>query len=237
MKRYLIQPGSQVRLADWDPNEKEDLDKKSGRKLTQELNARLEALQAALGLDEFPARIECFDISHTRGESAVASCVVFGPEGPAKSQYRRFNIEGISPGDDYAAMHQALADGKRCYVPVISGTRLRFAPWTPDSLLRKNRFGILEPAIATEQLLVPAALELVLVPLVAFDAQCNRIGMGGGYYDRSFAGHTAGGAQSLVGIAHELQKIEMLAMQPWDVTLDCVVTESHTYWPHAALQT
>ena len=69
---------------------------------------RLRALAEALSLDELPQRIECFDISHTRGESTVASCVVFGVEGPLKSDYRRFNIKDIQPGDDYAAMEQAL---------------------------------------------------------------------------------------------------------------------------------
>lgn len=73
------------------------------------LQLRFEALQEALNLDQTPARLECFDISHTMGEATVASCVVFGREGPVKADYRRFNIEGVTPGDDYAAMRQALS--------------------------------------------------------------------------------------------------------------------------------
>jgi len=79
---------------------------------------RLEALMDALDLDELPGRMECFDISHTQGERTVASCVIFDGEGPRKSDYRRFNIEGIVPGDDYAAMHQALT---RRYTRVRQG--------------------------------------------------------------------------------------------------------------------
>ena len=70
---------------------------------------RLHALQQLLDLEHAPARMECFDISHTQGEATVASCVVFDADGPVKSDYRRFNISDIEPGDDYAAMHQALS--------------------------------------------------------------------------------------------------------------------------------
>jgi len=85
------------------------------------------ALAEALDLPDIPQRIECFDISHTAGEGTVASCVVFGPEGPLKKEYRRFNIAGITPGDDYAALHQAL---QRRYTRIRDGEQVG-----PDLLL------------------------------------------------------------------------------------------------------
>jgi len=82
------------------------------------MQSRIEALQAVFNLEEAPERMECFDISHTSGDLTVASCVVFNQDGPLKSDYRRFNIEGIEPGDDYAAIGQAL--GRR-YTRIQSG--------------------------------------------------------------------------------------------------------------------
>jgi excinuclease ABC subunit C len=81
-----------------------------GRRLASSASQRerYEALQDALELDSLPQRLECFDISHTRGEAPVASCVVFDENGPAKADYRRFNIENVTGGDDYAAMAQAV---------------------------------------------------------------------------------------------------------------------------------
>jgi excinuclease ABC subunit C len=79
---------------------------------------QLEALAEALDLGESPARLECFDVSHTGGEATVASCVVFGPEGPLKSDYRRFNVTDVKPGDDYGAMEQVL---RRRYARVKQG--------------------------------------------------------------------------------------------------------------------
>jgi excinuclease ABC subunit C len=119
----------------------------------QTLGTRFEDLQNMLGLDEPPRRIECFDISHTRGEATVASCVVFGPEGPEKSHYRRFNIAGITPGDDYAAMHQALT---RRFRKVAEGEGVR-----PDVLLIDGGTGQVNQALDVLRDLGIAGIEIV----------------------------------------------------------------------------
>ncbi|KRG45393.1 excinuclease ABC subunit C [Stenotrophomonas pictorum JCM 9942] len=102
--------------------------------------ARSDALRDLLGLAEPVKRVECFDISHTMGEATVASCVVFDAAGPVRAQYRRFNISGIEPGDDYAAMHQAIE--RRFRRAVEEGGAL------PDILLIDGGAGQLAQAAA-----------------------------------------------------------------------------------------
>jgi excinuclease ABC subunit C len=116
----------------------------AGHGLMSKLNSkrsmqqRMSALQQALALDVPPLRLECFDISHSSGEATVGSCVVFDQNGPLKSDYRRFNIENITPGDDYAAMEQAL---KRRYTRLKKGEAKM-----PDILVLDGGLGQLKQA-------------------------------------------------------------------------------------------
>ena len=133
--------------------------------------------------------------------------------------------------DPAAVIDAALAAGKRVYLPHIDGEALRFAPYFHGQKMRLNRFRLPEPDVDTGAMLAPTELDLVLVPLVVFDRERNRIGMGGGFYDRSFAFRKDAGRNSprLVGIAHELQRVDALQPQAWDVRLDLVVTDAAVY--------
>lgn len=130
---------------------------------------------------------------------------------------------------------RARAMGKTLYLPVLlphGDSRLWFARYEVDEPLVDNRFGIPEPARAARTRVSPLALDLVLTPLVAFDPQGHRLGMGGGFYDRSFAyllRHTRWLRPRLIGLAHDFQCRPYLPHQSWDVPLHAVVTERAVY--------
>jgi len=132
----------------------------------------------------------------------------------------------IDPG---LLLSYAQADGKHCYLPVLAednSNHLYFAPFKADTPLTPNRYGILEPNCSTADYLPATELDLAFLPLVAFDEQGNRMGMGKGYYDRTFEFCLNGHSQpKLIGLAHSLQQVAQLDAQSWDVPLDAVVTE------------
>ena len=115
--------------------------------------------------------------------------------------------------------------GKILALPVAgTDNGMDFFTYHPAGGLSTNCFGIEEPDAGARWLHV-LALDLVLVPLVAFDGLGNRLGMGGGFYDRRFANQPDGLRPLLVGVAHEVQRASVLPAAPWDVTLDAVLTE------------
>lgn len=126
---------------------------------------------------------------------------------------------------------RALEMGKQIYLPNLDLKSLRFSPYFHGQKMRINRFKLPEPDVTDDEMLPPEAMDLVLAPLVVFDPQRNRIGMGGGYYDRSFEFRKKKGRDvpTLIGVAHELQKEDQLLSEDWDVRLDMVVTDGAIY--------
>lgn len=136
--------------------------------------------------------------------------------------------------DPTPALERVWAANRQVYLPVLAeGSLLSFAPYQPGAPLRRNRFQIPEPEVAPAAFLRPSQLDLVLAPLVAFDSTGARLGMGGGFYDRSFAflreQPQGGHRPRLLGLAYEFQKVAELIRQPWDVPLDAVLTEAALY--------
>jgi len=136
--------------------------------------------------------------------------------------------------DPFPLLRLAHTRRKRCFLPVLRSRphrKLWFLEYRPGDPLTDNRFGIPEPRLHNRRIRLPWALDLLLVPLVGFDARCNRLGMGGGYYDRTLAylrRRRYWRRPRLIGIAHECQRVEALTPTPWDVPLDMIVTEART---------
>ncbi|HEY5740887.1 MAG TPA: 5-formyltetrahydrofolate cyclo-ligase [Gammaproteobacteria bacterium] len=175
-------------------------------------------------------RAELDDAALATAAAALAARVVTLPEFIAAKRvaaYAAINGEiDLRP-----VIERALADGKSVYLPNLDRESLRFSPYFHGQKMRVNRFKLLEPDVGDEEMLQPQDLDLVLAPLVVFDVERNRIGMGGGYYDRSFAFRKDPRRTTplLIGVAHELQKVAHIEPESWDVRLDMIVTDAAIY--------
>ena len=136
-----------------------------------------------------------------------------------------------------ALIEYAWNQGKRCYLPVLAEPntqRLWFIPYTPDSKLLPNRFGIPEPvATKSARLRKTISLDLILMPLVAFDREGNRLGMGGGFYDRTlaFLAHRQHWRKpNLLGVAYEFQRQEKIEKKHWDIAPHAIATDQELYF-------
>ncbi len=125
--------------------------------------------------------------------------------------------------------------GKTVHLPVISHIpweRLWFAPYTPDSELIINRYGIPEPDVHPCRQRRAQSLDIIFMPMVGFDQNGNRMGMGKAFYDKSlaFLQHRRYWRQpKLIGLAYECQRVDALEPEPWDIPLDAIITEEKTY--------
>ncbi len=139
-----------------------------------------------------------------------ATCKQLGLYQPASDEFDALPIAEL-----------ARARGMDIYLPVIDDQRLRFALWAPDADLLPNRYGIPEPD-AQARRIEPSELDLLLMPLVGWDRRGGRLGMGGGYYDRTLA---TVARPTLAGLAYAAQEVGAVPTDPWDVPLDYVLTE------------
>lgn len=120
---------------------------------------------------------------------------------------------------------------KYCYLPIVTKQSLQFIRFTPTTKIHKNKLGFSQPENKSE-IIAPEELDLVITPLVGFDDHCNRLGMGGGHYDRTFAFLNITDRPIkpfLLGIAYEMQQVTEVEKQIWDVTLNQVITPTKIF--------
>ena len=145
----------------------------------------------------------------------------------------RGHVAGYWAMDGEIALHTwqlALPEDCVYCLPVLRGDCLQFAPWRPGDGLVSNRYGIPEPDVSPDALLAPHHLSMVVVPLVGFDVTGARLGMGGGWYDRTFASRQQQAAPPwLIGAAFDMQRLDTIETATWDVALDAVCTEATTH--------
>ena len=152
-----------------------------------------------------------------------------------RARHIAFYLPNDGEIDPRPLMLEAQRRGKATYLPVLNAwprTRMVFQRLMPNERLAPNRFGIAEPAFRPNRQRRIWTLDLVLMPLVGFDEDGGRLGMGGGFYDRSLAYRDRrknGHKPTLLGLAHECQKVDRLPLEPWDVSLQASVTDQSWY--------
>lgn len=148
-----------------------------------------------------------------------------------KSQHIAFYYSVKNEVQTHAFIQQALLKNKTCYLPKITSITpplMNFYRVENFKQLEINRYGIPEPKTKDRSIIAPDELDLVIVPMVAFDLSRNRLGMGAGFYDRYFHGRN-NSKPFLVGLAYEFQRIEQIPLEPWDLSMDLIVTELKIY--------
>lgn len=136
-------------------------------------------------------------------------------------------VSNESEVDPVGILDAALQAHKKTYLPVLKRKILYFCRVDKNTQYIKNRFDILEPVYTEHDLVAVDQLDLLLMPLVAFDAQCHRVGRGGGYYDRTLVVRKK--SASLIGLAYEFQKVDHIVPQPWDISMNKIITEKTVY--------
>ena len=194
--------------------------------------ARLPTNRSALR-NEMRTRRRALDIASQRDAAQrlaqdFAHCPLF-----RRSRHIAFYLANDGELDPAVLLQRAWKMGKVCYLPVITPRQsLLFAAYADGDPLALNRYGIPEPARPGVALVGARVLDLILTPLVAFDDRGHRLGMGGGFYDRSLSFlryRHAWRKPRLVGIAHDWQRVAALNAEAWDVPLDGVATDRQVY--------
>ncbi|MGI9275322.1 MAG: 5-formyltetrahydrofolate cyclo-ligase [Endozoicomonas sp.] len=170
-------------------------------------------------------------VEQARAEENLVSVICSRPEF-IKCQHIAFYIASDGEISPRLCVEKTWALGKHCYLPVLdpeTRERMHFLPYKPDTRLVKNRFGIPEPEYDQSVVFPAEKLDLVLMPLTGFDEAGNRLGMGGGFYDRTFSFPRHDGKPLLFGLAHECQKVESITAADWDIPMQGIATEKAFY--------
>ncbi|SHI22843.1 5-formyltetrahydrofolate cyclo-ligase [Ferrimonas marina] len=169
-------------------------------------------------------------LNHEQQKQAAIALATYLPDHSLVQHASQIAIYIANDGelDPHLLAEVLHARGKQLALPVMhpfSPNQLLFQRYQPGQSLRTNRFQIPEPALAKPDIVPLQELDLVLMPLVGFDGEGHRLGMGGGFYDRTLGGFTTTQRPQLLGLAHSVQEVAQLPNEAWDVPLDAVATE------------